>query len=806
MAGVLDAMLSPEHRPRCSVFFITDAASSDPSTIALIRLLRSPGGVGVFTTTADVLHGNVTLRQLPQWISQARKLRQVSWCVTVVVVSDDLTFLATFAQWSLKGRLLVWSTRLLVLTRLPLHHLHILHTLLSNTNSMLIIYEESLDSVRCGVYLQVPYSPLGAQAVKVASWTPQRGLALTSSLPLFPDKFSKFIQRPTLTLAAEINALITVVNPKEDEAGEKVMLQFAGPAADLVSYLAKGLNFSYKYMRPPDGSSGSKREDGSWSGMVGMVIRQEIDVAVGPFGVSAVRAEVVDFTVPILTDYGRILGARGRPEVDPWGFLFPLEPLVWAAILGALLVLPLTTLLMASCFSPNTHGHNYIVPPTSAFLRILLYQCISVEHSCSAHVTLKNKHFFIVGEVVGVVLTTGFKGFTVYVPTFSDFHFRDDLLKFGFTIVVACGSDLQKDSSTQVTAVTFRICLSVKIKKCKMGKWSKYQEAFQRSWLKDPVFEKWLAEVKEDGNKAYCKVCRTEIRAHRSDLKKHSETLKHRQNISEAHPFVTWTAVIKIGCSENGYSDIGGYGARIKRSKQDIITPVDWWWERVVLTVWGLVTVVLTQSYAGNLMALLAVRHIPQPYQSLRDVLDDRSVITVWEQGSSNVQFVREAEFGIYREIAGLKEKGRLIYKPRPKFTEIIDTLVRRGDHILMDIDFSLKIYMSEDFTESGQCSFYKSKEEFMPLMFALVTEKGSPLVSPLNDRILGMTEAGLFKYWMRAAQPNSTVCSQAPTTITVQESLSLNNVMGMFVLLAGGHSISVLVLCLELVAGSTQH
>ncbi|XP_069190864.1 uncharacterized protein [Procambarus clarkii] len=191
MAGVLDDVLSPEHHPRCSVFFIIDAASSDPSTIALMKVLRVPGGVGVFTAAADVLDGNVTLQQLPQVLSLARKLRQVSWCVTVVVVSDDLTFLATFAQWSLKGRLLVWSTRLLVVTRLPLHHLHHLHTLLSNTNSMLIIYEESLDSIRCGVYLQVPYSPQGAQALKVASWTPQRGLALTSSLPLFPDKFSR---------------------------------------------------------------------------------------------------------------------------------------------------------------------------------------------------------------------------------------------------------------------------------------------------------------------------------------------------------------------------------------------------------------------------------------------------------------------------------------------------------------------------------------------------------------------------------------------------------------------------------------
>nr|XP_045593543.1 uncharacterized protein LOC123755106 [Procambarus clarkii] len=49
------------------------------------------------------------------------------------------------------------------------------------------------------------------------------------------------------------------------------------------------------------------------------------------------------------------------------------------------------------------------------------------------------------------------------------------------------------------------------------------------------------------------------------------------------------------------------------------------WWERAVLAVWGLVTVVLTQSYAGNLMALLAVRHISQPIQSLQDILDVHS-------------------------------------------------------------------------------------------------------------------------------------------------------------------------------------
>ena len=40
--------------------------------------------------------------------------------MTVVVVSDDLAFLTAFAELSLEHRLLVWSTRLLVLTRLSL--------------------------------------------------------------------------------------------------------------------------------------------------------------------------------------------------------------------------------------------------------------------------------------------------------------------------------------------------------------------------------------------------------------------------------------------------------------------------------------------------------------------------------------------------------------------------------------------------------------------------------------------------------------------------------------------------------------
>lgn len=46
--------------------------------------------------------------------------------VMVVVLSDDPAFLAAFAEVSDHGRLMVWETRLLVVTRLAIPHVRAL--------------------------------------------------------------------------------------------------------------------------------------------------------------------------------------------------------------------------------------------------------------------------------------------------------------------------------------------------------------------------------------------------------------------------------------------------------------------------------------------------------------------------------------------------------------------------------------------------------------------------------------------------------------------------------------------------------
>lgn len=75
----------------------------------------------------------------------------------------------------------------------------------------------------------------------------------------------------------------------------------------------------------------------------------------------------MDYTAPVLNDYLRIIGNRGRPEVDPWGFLLPLAPLVWAGLLGALMLLMATVLFLGHCASLHT-------PSIAPYVRVMLQE------------------------------------------------------------------------------------------------------------------------------------------------------------------------------------------------------------------------------------------------------------------------------------------------------------------------------------------------------------------------------------------------------------------------------------------------
>ena len=78
-----------------------------------------------------------------------------------------------------------------------------------------------------------------------------------------------------------------------------------------------------------------------------------------------------------------------------------------------------------------------------------------------------------------------------------------------------------------------------------MGKWTQYGKCYNSAWEKEEPFKDWICSVPRDSTKANCRYCKTEIRAHRTDISAHASTEKHRRN---ALPFSNARTLLDVGC------------------------------------------------------------------------------------------------------------------------------------------------------------------------------------------------------------------------------------------------------------------
>ncbi|XP_063872532.1 probable glutamate receptor [Scylla paramamosain] len=575
--------------------------------------------------------------RLSQVVTRARQVRVASWMVVVVVVSDDPVFLAAFAQQTREGRLLVWATRLIVVSRRTLHRLHPLHQTLALTNSLLLLVDGAVGVSSAAGWVVLPYQRPGVAPLRVASWTAGGNLSLHR--PLFWDKFSKFPEGSDVMVAMEENHSHLAVMEPDPKAPGGVRLQFEGFMINVLAYLAQGLNFSYTFRRPPDRAWGVKLRNGSFTGMVGQVHREDVNLGLGPFAINAARYEAGDFTWPINFMVVKVLGGRGSPEVDPWGFLLPFDPWVWAALFSFFLLLSVTSYFLSTVFSK--------------------------KGSKKEDFATKNLHF------IGIM----FRQYPFHIP-----------------------------------------------------RWINASNSIPANVL-----------------------------------------LNHTASLG---PTAMWVG--EGGC----------------------------WWQRVMLGVWMLMTMVLTRSYEGNLMSLLAVRHLPQPYQTLGDVVDDPSVVMVWEKQGAPMQAVIDATFGIFYEVKKKEEQGRLRVLQRIDYDSILDEVIRQHK-VIIDYDLVTTGTISKHFSRTGRCDLYVGHGNILAQPIALMSQKDSPLIPALNERITSMSEAGLYYNWAKVANSNSTSCERVPIKITISSTLSIRQCSAMLMVLAGGLVVGLAVLCLEVVVAS---
>ncbi|XP_033760750.1 glutamate receptor U1-like [Pecten maximus] len=112
---------------------------------------------------------------------------------------------------------------------------------------------------------------------------------------------------------------------------------FEGLLIDILNRVSRILDVKFSLNHVGDDAFGEKRDDGTWTGMIGELQRNESDIAAGPLTVTADRARIVDFSQPFSNTGLRILVKR--PDNTPTSsdqvvlFVRPFSVGVWILIL-----------------------------------------------------------------------------------------------------------------------------------------------------------------------------------------------------------------------------------------------------------------------------------------------------------------------------------------------------------------------------------------------------------------------------------------------------------------------------------------
>ncbi|XP_060078761.1 glutamate receptor ionotropic, kainate 3-like [Ylistrum balloti] len=93
---------------------------------------------------------------------------------------------------------------------------------------------------------------------------------------------------------------------------------YFGFCQDMLDELASQLNFTYIMTEPADKEWGFMLNNGSWTGMIGELQREEVDMMIAPASIQAGREMVMDFTHPYYFDTSTILMKRPDPNKTKW--------------------------------------------------------------------------------------------------------------------------------------------------------------------------------------------------------------------------------------------------------------------------------------------------------------------------------------------------------------------------------------------------------------------------------------------------------------------------------------------------------
>ncbi|RUS78740.1 hypothetical protein EGW08_013491 [Elysia chlorotica] len=144
-------------------------------------------------------------------------------------------------------------------------------------------------------------------------------------------------------------------------------VEYYGFCMDLAYELSRTMNFTIRWVEPPDGNWGAVDANGSWNGLVGQMQREEIDLIIAPIGVTGAREEVIDFTSAFFYDDTAVILKMPDPNKSKWRTYIDIFRQEVLMCIGIALMVGSVILFLLTKAERVMYGNQYKTSPRPEF-------------------------------------------------------------------------------------------------------------------------------------------------------------------------------------------------------------------------------------------------------------------------------------------------------------------------------------------------------------------------------------------------------------------------------------------------------
>ncbi len=228
---------------------------------------------------------------------------------------------------------------------------------------------------------------------------------------------------------------------------------FQGLVPDIVRVMETASNFTTKWEVPPDKMWGSPSEDGTWNGMVGMLHRQEADLAATGLAVTLERSDVVSYTYAFMKSRATLtvlnpsyLGKEGGINLASFFSVFT-RP-AWVAVVILSFGMSGTYLANFMFATQRAATPATILTGMSAASDFTFRALFRLDFSLTTGVRSK-KILFLSTGAFSIIVAAYYEGImTSYLtarPIPPQLHSYADTIDYGYQVVVASGTSHATD-------------------------------------------------------------------------------------------------------------------------------------------------------------------------------------------------------------------------------------------------------------------------------------------------------------------------------------------------------------------------